>query len=67
MVKCCRGSLIKPGGFNAPYMLVFSDYDVKNRVTLEFPFDEVLTALIDEYVHLCVPKTLSQLIREGIA
>jgi integrase len=44
-------NLIKPGGLNAPYMLVFPDYDVKNRVALEFPFDEVLTALIDEYVH----------------
>jgi len=44
-------NLIKPGGLNAPYMLVFPDYDVKNRVTLEFPFDQKLTALIDEYVH----------------
>jgi hypothetical protein len=44
-------NLIKPGGLNAPYMLVFPDYDVKNRVNLEFPFDEELTALIDEYVH----------------
>ena len=43
-------NLIKPGGLNAPYMLVFPDYDVKNRVNLEFPFDEELTALIDEYV-----------------
>jgi integrase len=32
-------------------MLVFPDYDVKNRVNLEFPFDDKLTALIDEYVH----------------
>jgi site-specific recombinase XerD len=30
---------------------VFADYDVKNRVKLEFPFDDELTALIDEYVH----------------
>ena len=44
-------NLIKPGGLDAPYMLVFPDYDVKNRVSLEFPFDEELTALIDEYVH----------------
>ena len=44
-------NLIKPGGLNAPYMLVFPDYDVKNRVNLEFPFDDELTALIDEYVH----------------
>jgi integrase len=45
-------NLIKPGGLDAPYMLVFPDYDVKNRVTLEFPFDEELTALIEEYVHV---------------
>jgi hypothetical protein len=44
-------NLIKPGGLNAPYMLVFPHYDVKNRVDLQFPFDHELTALIDEYVH----------------
>jgi integrase len=44
-------NLIKPGGLNAPYMLVFADYDVKNRVKLEFLFDDELTALIDEYIH----------------
>jgi integrase len=44
-------NLIKPGGLNAPYMLVFPKYDVKNRVDLEFLFDDKLTALIDEYVH----------------
>ena len=44
-------NLIKPGGLNAPYMLVFPDYDVKNRVNLEFPFIDELTTLIDEYVH----------------
>ena len=31
-------------------MLVFPDYDVKNRVNLEFPFDQELTGLIDDYV-----------------
>ena len=31
-------------------MLVFPDYDVKNRVPLEFAFDETTTALIDEYI-----------------
>lgn len=45
-------NLIKPGGLSAPYMLVFPNYDVKNRVDLEFPFDEELTALIDEYIHV---------------
>jgi integrase len=44
-------NLIKPGGLNSPYMLVFPHYDVKNRVDLQFPFDNELTALIDEYVH----------------
>jgi len=44
-------NLIKPGGLNAPFVLVFPDYDVKNRVNLNFPFDDELTALIDEYIH----------------
>jgi hypothetical protein len=44
-------NLIKPGGPNSPYMLVFPGYDVKNRVQLEFPLDAGLTALIDEYIH----------------
>jgi integrase len=44
-------NLIKPGGLDCPYMLVFPDYDVKNRVQLEFPLDTELTALIDEYIH----------------
>ncbi len=29
---------------------MFPDYDVKNRVELEFPLDAELTALIDEYI-----------------
>jgi integrase len=44
-------NLIKPGGLNSPYWLVFEHYDVKNRVDLEFHFDQTLTDLIDEYVH----------------
>ena len=44
-------NLIKPGGLNSPYWLVFPHYDVKNRVDLNFQFDERLTNLIDEYVH----------------
>jgi integrase len=44
-------NLIKPGGPNTPYWLVFEHYDVKNRIPLEFDFDEQLTALIEEYVH----------------
>src|SRR6266478_3481150 len=44
-------NLIKPGGPNSPFWLVFPHYDVKNRVNLEFTFDEALTGLIDEYIH----------------
>jgi integrase len=43
-------NLIKPGGPNSPYWLVFPHYDVKNRVDLNFKFDQALTELIDEYV-----------------
>jgi integrase len=43
-------NLMKPGGLDTPYMLVFPDYDVKNRVNLEFPLDDALTTLIDEYI-----------------
>lgn len=44
-------NLIKPGGPDSPFWLIFPHYDVKNRVNLEFTFDEGLTRLIDEYVH----------------
>jgi integrase len=37
---------------------VFERYDVKNRVYLDFPFDEDLTALIDEYIHEYRPALL---------
>jgi integrase len=43
-------NLIRPGGPGTRYMLIFPKYDVKNRVKLEFPLSERLTALIDEYV-----------------
>jgi hypothetical protein len=43
-------NLIKPGGLNTPYWLVFPNYDVKNRVDLNCKFDEPLTDLIAEYV-----------------
>jgi len=43
-------NLIKPDGPDSKYWLVFPDYDVKNRVKLEFPLEEYLTRLIDEYV-----------------
>jgi integrase len=51
-------NLIKPGGLNTPYWLVFPNYDVKNRVDLTFRFDQKLTDLIDEYVHEFRPALL---------
>src|SRR5262249_48596770 len=51
-------NLIKPGGLNTPYWLVFPDYDVKNRVDLNFRFDQPLTDLIDEYIHDFRPALL---------
>jgi integrase len=51
-------NLIKPGGLNAPYWLVFPHYDVKNRVDLNFQFDQPLTDLIDEYVNEFRPPLL---------
>ena len=44
-------NLTRPGGLNAPYWLVFRDYDVKNQVPLEFPLDQRLSDLLDEYIH----------------
>ena len=51
-------NLIKPGGLNTPYWLVFPNYDVKNRVDLNFKFDQPLTDLVDEYVHEFRPALL---------
>ena len=51
-------NLIKPGGPNTPYWLVFPNYDVKNRVDLNFKFDQPLTDLLDEYVHQFRPTLL---------
>jgi hypothetical protein len=44
-------NLVKPGGPGSNYWLVFPDYDVKNRLRLEFPLEDYLTRLIDEHVH----------------
>jgi len=44
-------NLIKPDGPESNYWLVFPDYDVKNRIKLEYPLPQYLTELIDEYVH----------------
>jgi integrase len=51
-------NLIKPGGLDTPYLLVFPHYDVKNRVDLTFEFDDYLTGLIDEYVQEYRPSLL---------
>jgi integrase len=51
-------NLIRPGGPGTRYMLVFPDYDVKNRVKLEFRLSERLTALIYEYIHEHLPVLL---------
>jgi integrase len=37
---------------------VFPDYDVKNRVKLEYPLDPYVTAIINEYVHDFQPTLL---------
>jgi integrase len=51
-------NLIKPGGPEAHFWLVFPDYDVKNRLKLEYPMDRVVTELINEYVHDFRPTLL---------
>ena len=43
-------NLTKPGGSGSPYVLSFPQYDVKNRIDLNYPFDQELTSLIDEYI-----------------
>ena len=51
-------NLVRPGGPGTPYMLVFPDYDVKNRVPLEFEFDARTTEIIDEYIHKHRPQLM---------
>src|SRR6202140_2771577 len=51
-------NLIKPGGPQTPYWLVFPHYDVKNRVDLNFPLEADLTDIIDEYVHKFRPALI---------
>jgi integrase len=43
-------NLIKPGGLEHPYWLVFPDYDVKNDIDLQFPLDARTSELIEGYV-----------------
>jgi len=51
-------NLIKPGGPDSNYWLTFPDHDVKNRVRLEYPLEQYLTRMIDEYVHDFRPLVL---------
>jgi integrase len=44
-------NLIKPGGLNDPYWLVFPHYDVKNRIRLNFKLVPQVGEIIDEYIH----------------
>ena len=51
-------NLIKPGGPESLYILVFPHHDVKNRVELTFELSEELTDLIDEYIQEYRPSLL---------
>jgi integrase len=44
-------NLQRLGGPRSPYRLVFPEYDVKNRIHLEFQLDSRVADLIDEYLH----------------
>jgi integrase len=51
-------NLIRPGGLDSPYWLVFPHYDVKNRVQLQFKLLPELSELIDEYINDYRPTLL---------
>ncbi len=51
-------NLVRPGGPGSPHTLFFADYDVKNRVRLEMPFDEETARIVDEYVNLHRPALM---------
>jgi hypothetical protein len=51
-------NLSKPAGPGSDYWLNFPDYDVKNRIKLEYALDEYITPLIDEYIHDFWPTLL---------
>ena len=53
-------NLIRPAGPLSPYWLVFPNYDVKNRVRLEFDLKERLTKLIEEYPPSGAPARLER-------
>jgi hypothetical protein len=51
-------NLIRPGGIDTNYWLQFPNYDVKNRVRLDFPLDEERTDFITKYIHDFRPTLL---------
>jgi hypothetical protein len=51
-------NLNKPGGPKSQYWLSFPEYDVKNRIKLEYPLADHLNSLLDEYVHDFRPTLL---------
>ena len=51
-------NLSKPDGPKSQYWVNFPDYDVKNRMKLEYPLEHFVTPLIDEYVHDFRPTLL---------
>jgi Phage integrase family len=51
-------NLNKPDGPDSDYWLHFPDYDVKNRVKLDYRLEGRVTKLIDEYVHDFRPTLL---------
>ena len=51
-------NLSKPAGPGSDYWLNFPDYDVKNRMKLEYALDKYITPLIDEYIHDFRPTLL---------
>jgi hypothetical protein len=51
-------NLIKPGGPDSNYWLVFPKYDVKNKRKLNFALDDVVTDIINEYVFDFRPQTM---------
>jgi len=48
-------NLLRPGGPGTCYWLAFPQYDVKNRIRLETPFDVELTELLDAYIQDHLP------------
>jgi integrase len=51
-------NLIRPGGIDENFWLHFPNYDVKNRVKLDFPLDAERTQIITNYIHDFRPRLL---------